>query len=357
MFPGLRPGPRAGLAFAFGALGAVNGGMHLGHVTKHGAAGSDVTGVLAAAAAGVLLGLAAVIPWRHRGEGAATARRRWVRRAVAVPVGLLGLFVVLGPMGMGVGAAHKWREPIGAPPAGVYEDVTFRASDGLELAGWYAPSRNGAAVLVLHGGSSDRRGAAAHAQMLARHGYGVLLYDARGRGESDGSENNYGWDWVKDVDGALAFLAAREDVEPGRIGAVGLSTGADALIQAAARRPAIAALVTDGAAAGSFADWHHLRGIELGAAPGWVMFSTLRVVSGDAPGPPLDEAMARIESPTLLISAGRDVEREFNARYAAASHGRAEHWNLPAATHTRAIRSDRTAYERRVVRFLDSALR
>jgi hypothetical protein len=53
--------------------------------------------------------------------------------------------------------------------------------------------------------------------MLARHGYGVLVYDARGRGESDGTENNYGWDWDKDVAGALA-----------------LSTGADVLIDVAA---------------------------------------------------------------------------------------------------------------------------
>ena len=61
----------------------------------------------------------------------------------------------------------------------------------------------------MHRGSSDRNGSVAHAAMLARHGYGVLLYDARGRGESDGSENNFGWDWAKDIDGALAFLTAR----------------------------------------------------------------------------------------------------------------------------------------------------
>ncbi len=71
----------------------------------------------------------------------------------------------------------------------------------------------------MHGGSSDRKGSVAHAKMLARHGYGVLLYDARGRGESDGSENNYGWDWGKDIAGALDFLKRQDDVDPGRIGA------------------------------------------------------------------------------------------------------------------------------------------
>ena len=38
------------------------------------------------------------------------------------------------------------REPVGKPPSAAYESVRFRGSDGLELAGWYRPSRNGAGV-------------------------------------------------------------------------------------------------------------------------------------------------------------------------------------------------------------------
>ena len=68
-FPYLRPGLRAALAFAFGGLACVNGLLHVIHVSKFGAGGSDVTGVLAVAAGVVLLGLAVAIPWRHRGEG------------------------------------------------------------------------------------------------------------------------------------------------------------------------------------------------------------------------------------------------------------------------------------------------
>src|SRR4029453_2345009 len=130
------------------------------------------------------------------GEGSARSR---VLALVGAPLALL---FVLVPMGLGLVATHKWREPVGEPPSAAYQDVRFKASDGLDLAGWYRPSRNGAAVLVVHGGSSDRKGSVHHAQMVARHGYGVLLYDARGRGESDGSENNYGWDWSKDISGA-----------------------------------------------------------------------------------------------------------------------------------------------------------
>ena len=99
---------------------------------------------------------------------------------------------------------HKFREPIGAPPGAGYREVAFDAGDGVHLSGWYRPTRNGATIIVLHGGGGDRTGAVAHARLLVRHGYGVLLYDARGRGRSEGVQNAWGWGWPKDVAGALA---------------------------------------------------------------------------------------------------------------------------------------------------------
>jgi uncharacterized protein len=349
-FPSLRPGLRSALAFAFGGLACVNGVFHVAHVVDYGPAGSDLTGVLAVGAGALLLGLAVAIPWRHRGQG--TARSR----VVAVPAVLVAVIFVLGPVGLGIVETHKWREPIGSPPSAAYQDVAFQAADGLDLAGWYRPSQNGAAVLLVHGGGGDRTGAVAHAKMLVRHGYGVLLYDARGRGESDGAPNNYGWDWGKDVAGALSFLERRGDVEPDRIGALGLSTGADVLIEVAAKRKDLGAVVSDGAAAGSFEDWHRLRGTEIGLPVGWVMFTTMRVLSGDPPGPPLEDLIARVQPPTLLISAGTAEERDFNVLYDEAAGPGVEHWNLPDAHHTDAIREERAQYERRVVGFLDDAL-
>jgi uncharacterized protein len=355
-FPSLRPGLRAGLAFAFGGLACVNGILHVVHVADDGAAGSDVTGLLAAAAGAVLVGLAAFIPWRHRGERATSGPRRWLRRALVPIAGILAVVFVLGPLSLGLIETHKWREPIGPAPSAAYRSVTFRASDGLALAGWYRPSRNGAAVLLVHGGGGDRTGAVAHAQMLARHGYGVLVYDARGRGESDGSPNGYGWDWGKDVAGALAFLKGRDDVDPDRIGALGLSTGADVAIEVAAQRTDVAAVVADGAAAGSFEDWHRLRGTELGLPIGWVMFTTIRVLSGDAPGPPLEDLIARVRSPLLLVSAGTAEERDFNVLYDRVGNPAVQHWNLPEAHHTDAIHEQRREYERRVMAFFDDQL-
>jgi hypothetical protein len=358
-FPRLRPGFRVGLSLLFGVLGFVNGVLHLAHVTKLGAADSDLTGVLAFAAGIVLVGLGIAIPYAHRGEGAPTRPRRWAYRGLAVLAGIVVVYVFLFPVSAAVVVTHKYREAIGDPPGRAYEPVTFEASDGLRLSGWYVPSRNGAAVVLVHGGGGDRTGAVPHARLLARHGYGVLLYDSRGRGESDGSPNALGWRWSRDVAGALAFLAARPDVEPGRIGGLGLSTGADVLLELAGDRRELKAIVADGASAGSFADYRNLVGLDAGAPFYWTMYTAARVLSGSGPGDPLEEAVARISpTPLLLIAAGRGVaqERDFNRLYAEAAREPVELWDLPQVRHTAAIRERSREYEERVVGLFDRAL-
>ncbi len=136
-----------------------------------------------------------------------------------------------------------------------------------------------------------------HAQLLRRHGYGVLLYDSAGRGESEGTPNAWGWSWEKDVEGALAFLGARDDVEDGRIGGLGLSTGADVLIHAAPEQRGLRAVVSDGATAASFADQTATFGVDETAPYFWTLLTAGRVFSGYSPGPPLDESVRRSRRP------------------------------------------------------------
>ena len=237
----------------FGVLAATNGAMHVIHIAKEGPAHSDLSGALAVIAGAVLIGLAVGSRGRHRGEGARTRRRRWVNRVIAIVVGALVVFAGLYPTAVAIVPTHKYREPIPPVPPG-YQNIDFESSDGLRLSGWYAPSRNGAAVVLVHGGGGDRTGPLDHAALLQRHGYGVLLYDSRGRGESEGTPNAWGWGWERDVEGASQYLAARKDVVDGRIGGLGLSTGADVLIQVAPKRRELKAVVSDGATAASFAD-------------------------------------------------------------------------------------------------------
>ena len=356
-FPTLRPAARFALAGFFAALATVDGAIHAKHVGAASAGASDVTGVLALAAGVVLIGLAAAVLWLHRGEGKASGRRRWAYRIAAVPAALLLALYTVVPIGTAITETHKYREPIGAPPSADYREVAFDASDGVHLSGWYRPTRNGATLLVLHGGGGDRTGAVAHAKLLARHGYGVLLYDARGRGESEGQQNAFGWGWTKDITGAIAFLKSRPEVDAQRIGGLGLSTGADALVQAAGQGADLHAVVADGTAAESFEDWRRLQGITAMTPIFAAEFATVRITSGAHAGPPLEDMIKRVTRPLLLVSAGRHEERDFNLKYDRDAGSRpVEHWNVPEAGHTGAIRDAAPEYERRVTAFLDRAL-
>src|SRR5207237_9616779 len=142
----------------------------------------------------------------------------------------------------GVGAAYRLLFPLSlsyvfphAARAGVpraelgaaNEQVTFRTTDGLTLKGWYVPSRNGAAVIAAPGRAGSQR----PARLLVSHGYGVLLFDRRGEGESAGDPNAFGWGAPADMKAAVAYLQRRPDVDRGRIGGIGLSVGGETLLQ------------------------------------------------------------------------------------------------------------------------------
>lgn len=356
-FPSLRPGVRAAIAFTFGALALVNGGRHVHHILTDGTTANDVTGALAMAAGVVLIGLAAWIPFRHRGEGAATPARRWAIRVLIVPAALLALALVYFPIGMSIVDIHSLHRSIGSPPSADYETVGFTASDGVDLEGWYRPSENGAAVLMISGGGSNRRGTLSHAEMLVRHGYGVLVYDPRGSGNSEGTVNSYGWGWEKDAAAALDFLAKRDDIDPGRVGALGLSTGADIAIDIAARRDDVNAVVADGAAAIGYEDTKAYTSDPLIRESMWVLFKSLEVIQGrSGPNEALADQIARGRAQHLIISAAKQ-EKEWGELYDKAGGARSELWHLPHASHTAALRQYPEAYEQRVVSFFDENLR
>jgi pimeloyl-ACP methyl ester carboxylesterase len=350
-FESMRPGLRALTAFTFGVLASVNGGRHAHHVLHEGTTANDVTGVLALVAGVALVGLAAWIPFRHRQPSSV---KRWVVRIAVVPVGLLAMIFFYLPVGYGIVDIHSLKKPVGSPPSADYEQVGLTTSDGLKLQAWYRPSRNGAAVLMLSGGGGDIRGTIRHAQMLARHGYGVLLFGGRGTGHSDGLVNSYGWGREKDAAAALDYLATRADVQ--RIGALGLSTGADMAIDIAARRSEVKAVVADGTAAIGFEDVKEFTGNPMTRLNGWVMFKTIEVIQGQTgPDASLAEMIASSRAPHLLIAAGA-VEKTWGEMYDRVGGDRVDLWYLPKATHTAALRQYPREYEQRVVAFFDAHL-
>ena len=136
-------------------------------------------------------------------------------------------------------ASYENPERVGIP----YQDVTLRTQDGLGLSAWYTPAENGAVILVAHG-FGGYRSMDMHA-LFARHGYGVLSWDFRAHGDSEGDLSTLGYYEALDVEAALDFALRQSNVE--QVGAWGSSMGAVAVIEAAARRAEIGAVITDSA--------------------------------------------------------------------------------------------------------------
>ncbi|HSD77797.1 MAG TPA: CocE/NonD family hydrolase [Solirubrobacteraceae bacterium] len=357
-YPHLRAGLRAIAAISCGVLAAVAGVADgVRHVAVDGLAGDDVTAMLAGLAGLLLLALGAVTLWRSRRLDERRARR-YARRALLAAAGLLGAFFVLLPIAFAIIATHKARSPVVTADLGrPYAAETLRTADGLRLAAWYVPSRNRAAVIAFPG----RRGPVRHARMLARHGYGVLLLDRRGEGESEGDMNLYGWNGEGDLDAAVAFLRRRPDVDRRRIGGLGLSVGGELLLGTAARNRGLRAVVSEGAGVRSLHE--HLEtpgvgGVQRWGTPWLVETPALASLSNTAPPANLADLVGRIAPrPILLIRALHGNEDEvLNRVYLRRAGPPKALWEVGRGGHTGALEAVPAQYERRVVGFFDRAL-
>ena len=355
-YPRVRAGARATIALLVGLFGIVAGleGWH--YTLQVGASGDDYTGLLALPAGVVLLVVGVVDLWRsRRREG--SLPRRWLRRALIGAAGLIAVVLLVRPFMESYGYTHLARAVVPDPDLGgaEYEDVSFQTSDGLDLQGWYIQSQNRAAVIAFAGRSGTRD----PARFLARHGYGVLLFDRRGEGDSDGEPNTLGWDGDKDLEAAIAFLHKRPDVDPERIGGIGLSVGGELLIEEAAESDDLNAIVSEGAGIRS-----HREAGELDGAERWITLPAVgattlgaAIFSNNSPPPNLKDLVGRIAPrPVFLIYADRGQGGEkLSAEYYEAAGEPKQLWKTDSR-HTGGYDAAPREYERRVVRFFDDAL-
>jgi len=126
-----------------------------------------------------------------------------------------------------------------------FEDVTVTSSDGLKLAGWFIPSQNGAVIIMQHGYKSTRRELLNEAEMMYRHGYGILMTTVRAHDYSEGEMITFGMNEVNDMDAWYQYLLTRDDIDNNRIGILGNSYGGMLAIQYASVNENIKAVVAD----------------------------------------------------------------------------------------------------------------
>jgi alpha-beta hydrolase superfamily lysophospholipase len=171
------------------------------------------------------------------------AQRKYSVRHSLYSVTRAVLFVALGwPYVIAI--ASTYRPKVGAQETPLrqfgfaFEPVAFDATDGTHLRGWWipAPSRDHSTrtVVVCHGLGGNKSSQLLLARDLIPAGYNVLVFDFRAHGESAGQITTYGDLERRDVLGAVRWIRATHAEQSETLFGVGVSTGAAALIAAAA---------------------------------------------------------------------------------------------------------------------------
>jgi hypothetical protein len=352
----LRAGARASIALFLGFFGVLAGTEAVYYTQAVGPSGDDYTGLLSIPAGLLLLGVGAATLWRSRKTG---GRRWWryVRRLVIAGATVFAAVALLVPFAIGYIVTHTLRAEVPRADLGAaYENVEFTTSDGLRLKGWYIPSRNGAAVISFPGRASSQK----RAKLLARHGYGVLLFDRRGEGESEGDPNAFGWQGERDIRAAAAYLRSRSDVDPERIGGIGLSVGGEMMIEAAAESTALEAIVSEGASSRSVRDelanrassWQEIVGNAVATA-------ATALFTNNLPPASLKSLVPKIAPRSVLFvygERGQPAERPANRAFYAAAQEPKAIWEVHGSGHIGGTEAQPREYERRIVAFFDRSL-
>jgi fermentation-respiration switch protein FrsA (DUF1100 family) len=359
LWPRMPAGLRASLARLFGTFAFVTGLVDAARVRAEGLVVSGILGILPLVAGTVLVGLGVWLAWSSRKRGGAL----WwtvVRRALIGLAALLVVYWVVLPVGAAIVATERPRDPVVQVDLGrPHEDVRLMTRDGLELSAWFVPPLNGGTIVTF-----PRDRTVEQARMLVGNGYGVLMVDPRGYGDSEGDPNAYGWGSATDIDAAVAWLRRRDDVRRRFIGGLGLSVGGEEMIEAAARNPGLKAVVSEGAGIRSVRETLLRRGpnaaeLVLRFPQDLVQTVSVWLLGDDTVPPPLTRAAAQISPRAVFFIYGEDgqqVEKDMNPVYYAAAFPPKAIWEVPGSGHAGGIEAQPEEYERRVIGFFDREL-
>src|SRR5467141_2671689 len=242
------------------------------------------------------------------------------------------------------------------------EDFTVRASDGVILRGWKVrpPAPNGNWVLLFHGIADNRTGNSGHGEFSLRHGYSVVMMDARAQGESGGDMATFGWKERYDTVAITDALYASEKVS--HLYALGVSLGAAIALQSAAVDPCIEAVSAEAPFANLREVSYDYAGLHAGSwlgktlfrpAPMMVMHSVEKEGGFKTEDVSPEKAVAARAFPILLICGTRDstIPCRHSQRIYKAAIGPKEFWVVPGASHAAALGAAPAEYETWIVSF------
>jgi len=232
-------------------------------------------------------------------------------------------------------------------------DIRVDTRDGITLRGWFVPPTNGVVVVLTHGLYANRASLEPEAEVMVRHGYGVVLYDSRAHGESTGTAATWGSSEALDIADVVAFVKAKPAVK--RVVLLGFSVGASAVSRAAANDATLDPVIL-------YATWPSLRK-EMTykmARGGWLgtQFCLLGMkLSGAQIAEIAPEEDAKRISPraVLMLSGDRDEDTPpwaMDELFADLEQPK-ELWREVGVGHGGYYQAAPAEYERRVIEFLD----
>ena len=242
-----------------------------------------------------------------------------------------------------------------------HEDVSFLSSEfNRPTPAWFIPAEQptGATVIIVPTGDAGRGDRLAEIAVYHQGGFNVLTYSSRVC--VGGVPSSLGYLESFQVSDALAYLATRSDVDQQRIGLHGFSAGGAATIMAAARYPAIRAVVAEGG--------YHDFGAEVDSnAPTRLWFAPFfrlgaraayRVITGVdmstlSPVSVIGQIAPR---PILLIYGTNEPSLDGARQELAAAGSNAALWEVPGATHGSYLVTAPDEYTRRVIAFMTASL-
>lgn len=170
--------------------------------------------------------------------------------------------VVFHPERYAEGSA--WRMPKGG------EDVWFKGASGERLHGWYVRARGvvdaetAPHVIYFHGNGGNINTVGWMGEALSQRGFGVLLFDYRGYGRSEGSVRDERGIY-EDADAAYDYLVRERNVKPEQITLYGQSLGTTAAVDLASRKPCRAVILESGLSSAS-----DMAALILPGVPSWI---------------------------------------------------------------------------------------
>lgn len=255
-----------------------------------------------------------------------------------------------------------------------FQDVSVTTRDGKRLHGWFIPAsgetgrtasgERSRTVMIAHGYKDDRSSVLGVAEILHRHGFGVLVTSFRTHDMNEGEVISFGLHERADLDAFYQQLRSTPGIDPDRIGLFGVSMGATISIGYAAENPGIRALISD-CAFSSVSDTvatsiRFFTGLPPFPFAPAILFWTERAIGGKVEDIDAKKWIARISPrPVLVMQGGADrvVSADSGAKLFEAAGQPKELWFEPSVGHAEFLKSKPVEFEQRLTGFFERYLR